>query len=94
MPFNPGNAMKYLWRAGQKENAPTKQDYEKAIWYIQDEIKRLFPEKPEHIKFGDEWEGRCRFCGKDLLPTDTIKLHRGLVFHQVCFDQPGFPKDY
>lgn len=44
--FNIGNAIKYLWRAGLKE--PTKftdakeiEDLNKAIWYIQDEIKRL-----------------------------------------------------
>ena len=41
MPFNIGNAIKYLWRAGLKENAPTEQDYDKAIWYINQEKKRL-----------------------------------------------------
>ncbi len=46
MPFCIGNAIKYLWRAGQKDDAPAIQDYEKAIWYIQREIdrqKRLQP---------------------------------------------------
>lgn len=41
MPFNIGNAIKYLWRAGLKDNAPTVQDYEKAIWYVQREIGRI-----------------------------------------------------
>lgn len=41
MPFNIGSAMKYLWRAGLKENAPTTQDYAKAIWYIKREIERI-----------------------------------------------------
>jgi len=36
--FNVGNAIKYLWRAGLKDDAV--QDLEKAIWYINDEIKR------------------------------------------------------
>lgn len=38
--FNIGNAIKYLWRAGLKEDAKV-QDLRKAIWYIEDEIKRL-----------------------------------------------------
>jgi hypothetical protein len=38
--FNIGNAIKYLWRAGLKEDAKI-QDLRKAIWYIEDEIKRL-----------------------------------------------------
>jgi hypothetical protein len=39
--FNIGNAFKYLWRAGLKDESKTVQDLEKAIFYIQDEIKRL-----------------------------------------------------
>jgi hypothetical protein len=41
MPFNIGAAMKYLWRAGLKDNNPSIQDYSKAIWYINREIQRL-----------------------------------------------------
>ena len=43
--FNIGNAIKYLWRAGLKEDASLDnlekeiQDLEKAAFYIQDEIK-------------------------------------------------------
>ena len=36
-----GNAMKYLWRAGIKDESKTIEDLEKAVWYIQQEIKRL-----------------------------------------------------
>jgi hypothetical protein len=45
--FNIGNAFKYLWRNGLKEDklgdnkSKQIQDLEKAIFYIQDEIKRL-----------------------------------------------------
>jgi hypothetical protein len=39
MNFNLGNAMKYIWRAGEKGDGGT--DLEKAIWYLKDEIKRL-----------------------------------------------------
>lgn len=38
LPFNVGNAMKYLWRAELK-NAPL-EDLRKAAWYIADEIER------------------------------------------------------
>lgn len=39
--FNIGNAIKYLWRAGLKQYNIDTQDLRKAIWYIEDEIKRL-----------------------------------------------------
>lgn len=37
MSFNIGNATKYLWRQGLKNDAV--EDLKKAIWYIEDEIK-------------------------------------------------------
>lgn len=39
--FNIGNAVKYLWRAGIKNEQTLIEDLEKARWYIDDEIKRL-----------------------------------------------------
>jgi hypothetical protein len=39
MPFNIGNAVKYLWRAGLK--GATIVDLEKAAWYVRREIQRL-----------------------------------------------------
>jgi len=41
MPFNVGTAMKYLWRAGLKDQNPTVQDLQKSVWYINREIERL-----------------------------------------------------
>lgn len=41
LPFNIGNAIKYLWRAGLKLPNEYEQDYKKAIWYIEREIERL-----------------------------------------------------
>ena len=38
MNFNLGNAFKYIWRADLKNNAI--EDLEKAVWYLQDEIKK------------------------------------------------------
>jgi len=39
MNFCRGNAMKYIWRAGDKGNEV--QDLQKAIWYLECEIKRI-----------------------------------------------------
>lgn len=39
--FNIGNALKYLWRAGLKDDARHVEDLRKAVWYINDEIQRL-----------------------------------------------------
>jgi len=45
--FNIGNAIKYLWRAGKKQDpekaalAKEIEDLKKAVWYITDEITRL-----------------------------------------------------
>lgn len=45
--FNIGNAIKYLWRAGLKEDKDRKlidkqvEDLNKAVWYLVDEIYRL-----------------------------------------------------
>lgn len=39
MNFCLGNAIKYLWRSGDK--GKTVEDLKKAIWYIQREIDRL-----------------------------------------------------
>lgn len=41
MGFNIGNAIKYLWRAGLKDQTPTDDDLRKAIWYIERERARL-----------------------------------------------------
>jgi hypothetical protein len=38
-PFNIGNAIKYLWRAGRKGDAI--EDLEKAKWMVEREIQRL-----------------------------------------------------
>lgn len=39
--FNIGNAFKYLWRAGLKDEATTVEDLRKAVFYIEDEIRRI-----------------------------------------------------
>jgi hypothetical protein len=39
--FNLGNAVKYIARAGKKNPEKTREDLEKAIWYISHKIKSL-----------------------------------------------------
>lgn len=41
MNFNLGNVYKYVWRAGLKDKTKTIEDLRKAVFYIQDEIRRL-----------------------------------------------------
>lgn len=41
MSFNRGNAIKYIWRAGEKNRSAEIEDLEKARWYIDREIARL-----------------------------------------------------
>ena len=53
--FNIGNTIKYLWRAGLKSEEGMEdtdkqiEDLNKAIWYIQDEIKRITEFKKKRI---------------------------------------------
>jgi hypothetical protein len=39
--FHLGNAVKYICRAGKKDPTKTKEDLEKALWYIQRKIDTL-----------------------------------------------------
>lgn len=39
--FNLGNAMKYVWRAGEKDPGKTIEDLMKARWYLEREINKL-----------------------------------------------------
>lgn len=42
--FNRGNALKYIWRAGSKDDEV--QDLRKANWYVHREIERILHDKP------------------------------------------------
>jgi hypothetical protein len=66
MSFCLGNAMKYLWRAGEKGKQV--EDLQKAIWYIEREILRIQGQKTdelvqENLK-PEEWSaaGVCHYC--------------------------------
>ena len=47
MNFCLGNAIKYLWRAGLKQNEV--EDLKKAVWYINREIERVENGKEERV---------------------------------------------
>ena len=76
--FNIGNAIKYLWRAGLKEDKDRKlidkqvEDLNKAVWYLVDEIHRL--------------GGRCTVKTDSIntcLPIDNESII--IFFAEVCF---------
>jgi hypothetical protein len=94
--FNIGNAIKYLWRAGLKDNNVTKEEYEKAIWYIQDEIKRLFPDTSDKPKFDLNTNPNmhtCFYCQNYKESTgDWWISHNGCYYHSECFKD--FVKDF
>ena len=48
MNFCLGNAMKYIWRAGLKQNEV--EDLKKAVWYLNREIERLENGKEEGLR--------------------------------------------
>ena len=48
MGFNLGNAIKYIWRADLKNDAI--EDLKKAVWYLQDEIKKRENQSKGDIK--------------------------------------------
>ena len=81
--FNIGNAIKYLWRAGLKEDKDRKlidkqvEDLNKAVWYLVDEIHRL--------------DGRCTVKTDSIntcLPIDNESIiNATLNYHEKINDQ-------
>lgn len=81
--FNIGNAIKYLWRAGLKEDKDRKlidkqvEDLNKAVWYLVDEIHRI--------------GGRCTVKTDSIntcLPIDNESIiDAALNYHEKINDQ-------
>lgn len=44
MPFNLGNAFKYVWRAGLKSGNPAEKDFKKALWYLDNVDPHKYPD--------------------------------------------------
>lgn len=45
MDFNLGNALKYIWRTEHKNGS---EDIKKAIWYLNDYLKKLSPDSVDN----------------------------------------------
>lgn len=46
LPMHLGNAVKYICRAGRKDPAKTKEDLEKAIWYMRRYVDHVLTAEP------------------------------------------------
>ena len=81
MPFCLGNAIKYIWRAGQKGDAA--EDLAKAIWYLEREISRISGDDANHTHNDNDndnesvtWNmtGNVNEAAEDYAPVDWNKL--------------------
>ena len=79
MNFCVGNAVKYLWRAGQKGDAI--EDLRKAAWYIEREIKRL-----SKIKDAKAREAFTEYERAQQHPPRTVLLNSLLPNDFDCND--------
>lgn len=96
---NIGAAIKYLWRAGLKDNAPVTQDLRKAIWYIEDEINRLeVMTKQPDIQLPTTKKSSCSICGMTIVSvTNLFKLDERIVCRRCADlhhfnDKPKYPQ--
>ena len=78
MNFNRGNAVKYITRAGLKNPDSEVEDIEKAIWYLDRELKRL--RSPEDGKKS------ATLPPRKVLNPETIKALDALV---ACMETAG-----
>lgn len=74
MNFNRGNAVKYIARAGLKSYDTEIQDLEKAAWYIQREIERVFNKRARD----DSAEALAAFRQKLMVPPDECDIQEDL----------------
>ena len=74
--FNRGNAIKYIARAGKKDKEKEVEDLQKAVWYINEEIKRLTQQTKKSFIYESLLE--CYKCEKQQpclgCPSNGIKL--------------------
>lgn len=74
MPFNVGNAIKYLWRAGEKGSQI--QDLRKAAWYVNREIARLEKASQPIVNQTDVLDKRPG-VGIRVFDADGFLIHHG-----------------
>lgn len=69
--FNRGNVVKYIARAGIKEDSDEFEDLKKAQWYLVRELQRICPNcngEPNRSTVGLV----CMFCGKDYNSSERV----------------------
>lgn len=91
MPFGLGNAFKYVWRAGHKENC--QDDLEKAGWYLDDMTVRLkdhlFSGKLDSVLYPCKEVARQLFLQLDLERYRLITVRTALLTYLVEGDVMG-----
>ena len=84
LPFDLGNACKYLIRAGHKNNEV--EDVKKAIWYLEDYLK-YFIEKIKHYSYDDdqsdlpEEERVAKFYFGSIDTPQLDKFFMGMIWY-------------
>jgi hypothetical protein len=73
--YNIGNAIKYLWRAGLKNEEKHIEDLKKAIFYIADEINRIENKYKE-----------CEECGLYEKPRYMTEIEDGWYCNECAME--------
>lgn len=70
--FNTGNALKYVWRAGQKGSR--REDLSKALWYIEREISRKVHGMPTEGLPNEFLAARARLVVQQERPVSLLAV--------------------
>ena len=82
--FHLGNAVKYITRAGKKDPEKTKEDLEKAIWYV----KRARTYDNPHVYYASP----VISCCGDPLGISTEKAEKKIdAYDYICDKQLSYP---
>ena len=83
--FHLGNAVKYITRAGKKDPGKTKEDLEKAIWYV----KRARTYDKPHIYYASSI---TTHCSGNPLDISTEKEKKKIdAYDYICDKQLSYP---
>lgn len=76
------NAVKYVWRAGQKAGTPGSKDLAKAMWYLQDWMENSYPY--DHLVASSLW----RLVPKNALREAKYRIISYIIdgFFNVAYE--------
>ena len=66
------NAVKYVWRAGQKAGTPGSKDLAKAMWYLQDWMENSYPY--DHRVASSLWR---------LVPKNALRREKYMIISYI-----------